>query len=250
MDLVRTAMATSGLAAVVAGALAVLGGTGPAVVRDGDGCPRTVEGVQTSIVDWVPLVAVGDQTMYAVSDGPTGGAVPGHLVGEHLLDVRCSYGEDVQTPSYQPREGEATYLPVGTPVHAVVGVDTTFEVVALTDDGPVLHRRDLPPAEVGAATDVVPLSPDDVTGVALRSEHDGTTELGRLDGAAADVTVEQLRAAEVGLPLPEFTGPRVFVALERGPLPALVLVVDVESGITTEGLRVPDDLLSALRAVV
>ena len=61
---------------------------------------------------------------------------------------------------WTPRDGDATYLPVGTAVHAVVGVDRSDEVVVLDDDGPTLYRQLGPTADTAGDGDV-PVPPEE-----------------------------------------------------------------------------------------
>lgn len=117
--------------------LLLLGATGGIIIRDAAGCPRSVGALGS--VSWVDVVHVRGTT-YERVDAPRSGASTDEVrIGEQLGTVACRI-DAVQRPGYDLRDGEASTLPVGTPLHAITGVEVALRVVAVEDGEPVVYE--------------------------------------------------------------------------------------------------------------
>ena len=229
------------LAALGAAALAI-GGAGGVIVRDDSGCPRSLGSL--GAVSWTDVLRVRDVTYARIESRPV---VPRAKIGPQVGEVRCTMA-DVQHPGYELANGDATFLPTGTPIHALRGVHGAFRVVVLEGELPVVYQRDVV-ADASVGADVYPFPSTDVDRITFLSPRDGTTRTGGItDPDQTRAFVEGLMRAPVDADavgtLPE--GPRVFVALEFADQPPVTVVVYPEQGLTTDGLQLPPSVLDAL----
>ena len=67
---------------------------------------------------------------------PSGIPFPGPRIGT----VRCTLSEILPGPDYRPQDGDAAYLPVGTVLHAVVGMPISSAIAAETSNGMMLYK--------------------------------------------------------------------------------------------------------------
>ncbi len=231
------------LAVLFVGLVAV-GAGGGVIVRDDDGCPRSVGALGS--VSWVDVLHVAGATYERVDvAAPHGSAVAPTQVERRIGTVQCAIGEAVHRPGYDMRDGEATFLAPGTPVHAVAGTDVGYRVVAIEGGRPVVYETRQRNATTGAG--LLPFAAEDVSAVTFLSEHDGRTVLGELtEPRTVRDFVEQLQAAPVtGRPdLGEEA--RVFVALSFVDQPPATLVAYPGHAVTTDGLRLPEAVLEQL----
>ena len=241
----RTLGVTVTLAVVAAGLLTVA--SVGVIVRDDDGCPRSVGPL--AAVSWIDVVHV-DGITYERVDGRRRGdeRVDRALVGDRLETVKCAIAQAVQKPGYDLRDGEATYLEPGTTVHALVGTDVAFRVVAMDDGSPfVYENRWQPDARTGA--DLLPFDSDAVRAVRFLSDVDGRTLLGEVTARDEVVAfVDDLRSSAVDPKAGRGFGeePRVFIALELAGQPPVVVVAYPRHAVTTQGLRLSDEVVEQL----
>jgi len=80
-------------------------------------CPPPAGG--NSVIDWVPFVVV-DGRMYATGYDSSKQTLDEGQVGDVVATVTCRIA-DVGDPDFEPREGDAAYLPASTEVHQVRG---------------------------------------------------------------------------------------------------------------------------------
>ena len=232
---------TLGVALVVVGAL---GATGGVVLRDDDGCPRTVGSF--SSVSWVDVLHIEGRTYERVDiDAPTKSSIDRSQLAEQLGTIKCTTANDVQDPGYDLRDGEATFLEPGTPVHALAGTNVSFRVAAVDADEPVVYEhRDL---SGSSGADLLPFPAEDVAAVTFLSDIDGRTVLGQLTEPDTVLAfVEDLQTAPIGDRPNLGEEPRVFVALEFVDQPPVTLVTYPARGITTAGLQLPEPVLKQL----
>ena len=232
---------TLGVAIVAMGAV---GATGGVVLRDDDGCPRTVGSF--SSVSWVDVLHIEGRTYERVDVvAPHASSIDRAQLAELLGTIKCSTANDVQDPGYDLRDGEATFLEPGTPVHAIAGTDVGFRVAAVDGGEPVIYEhRNLSGA---SGADLLPFPAEDVVAVTFLSDIDGRTVLGQLTEPDTVLAfVEDLQAAPIGDRPNLGEEPRVFVALEFADQPPATLVTYPAHGITTAGLRLPDAVLEQL----
>lgn len=227
-----------GFAIVAVGAV---GATGGVVLRDDDGCPRTVGSF--SSVSWVDVLHIEGRTYERVDVvAPHRSSIDRSQLAEQLGTIKCTTANDVQDPGYDLRDGEATFLAPGTPVHALAGTDVSFRVVAVDGGEPVVYEhRDL---AGGSGADLLLFPAEGVVAITFLSDIDGRTVLGKLtEPDTVRAFVEDLQAAAVGDRPNLGEEPRVFVALEFADQPPVTLVTYPAHGITTAGLRLPEAVL-------
>lgn len=231
---------------VAAVAVVALGSSGGVVVRDDDGCPRSVGAM--SSVEWIDALHIEDRNYERVDIvAPHVARVERGQLGDRLATITCTTGERVQDPGYRLRNGEATFLEPGTPVHALVGVPVGFRVAAIEDGQPVVYEHRAFEGSTGA--DLLPFPADDVIGVTFLSEVDGRTVLGKLsDPGEVRRFVEALQAAPVGDRPNLGEEPRVFVALEFAEFPATTVVTYPAQATTPEGLQLPGAVVERIPA--
>ncbi len=229
----------------IGGGLMAVGASGGFIVRDAEGCPRSVGSTQA--VEWVDIVHINDVTYERVypRDDPI---VEWDSVGEQIGAVSCTVGDAVQRAGYRFRNGESTFLPVESPLYTIRGVDPAFRIVALDFDITVVYQRSMPPsADTGA--DLLPFAAESVVSVAFLSPQDHSL-LGRLTNTA-EVTafVEDLQSSDVdlGAKLQAFaSGSSVFIALEFDDQPSVTLVADTDARVTHEGIVLSEVVLALL----
>lgn len=222
---------------VVAVGLVALGTTVGVVVRDDDGCPRSVGALGS--VSWIDALHVEGRTYERVDTvAPHQGRIDRSQLGDRLATITCTIGERVQTPRYQMRDQEATFLPPGTAVHALVAAPVGFRVAGIEDGQPVVYEHRAFAGSTGA--DLLPFPADDVVAVTFLSELDGRTVLGTLtDPDTVRSFVEQLQNASLGDRPDLGDEPRVFVALEFADQPPTTVVTYPARATTPEGLQLP-----------
>lgn len=221
-----------------------LGATGGVIVRDSDDCPRSIGALSSA--DWLDLVRVEGATYERVEPPPDDAHVERPRLGERVAVVRCNVA-DVHRAGYDLRNGEATILAPGTPLHALVDTHRSFRIVAMDNGAPAVYEHRRSDAATGA--ELLPFPTEAVVRVAFLSAEDGTTVVGRItEPSEVSAFVDMLKSSAVdshaARDLPE--GPRNFVALRLAHEPPVTLVVYPEQALTTDGLRLPDAVLNRL----
>ncbi|MEX2655482.1 MAG: hypothetical protein WD532_10710 [Acidimicrobiia bacterium] len=230
-----------GIALVTVGAV---GATGGVVLRDDDGCPRTIGSF--SSVSWADVLHIEGRTYERVDIvAPHESRIDQSQLAGQLGTIKCTTADDVQDPGYDLRDGEATFLEPGTPVHALAGTNVSFRVAVVDDGEPVVYENRPFTGTVGA--DLLPFPAEDVVAVTFLSEFDGRTVLGQLtESDTVREFVEDLQAAPVGDRPDLGEEPRVFVALEFADQPPTTLVTYPAHGITTAGLQLSEAILELI----
>jgi len=137
-----------------------------------------------AVIDWVDFVRF-DGISYA-ADRP-GQQLSEADLGPELFRVRRTLANEVTDPGYREQDGDAAFLPRGTPVYAMDGYDPTFRLASRREGAIVLyeaHRN--PRARVGG--DVLDIA-GKVETIDVLSDVDGTT---RLASITDPPTVERL----------------------------------------------------------
>jgi len=105
----------------------------------------------------------------------------------HVKTMLSGAGKE---PSYQPKDGDAAFVPADAPVYAVQGYATTFRLAARHDGRLVLYELgDNPRARTGH--DLLDIG-GKVIAIALTSKTDGRTVLGRISDATQVATLVNL----------------------------------------------------------
>ena len=117
-----------------------------------------------------------------------------------IEEASCGRGSDARINS--------TYLAAGTELREIIGHDPASRVAAVRDGGVVVYGRRSPGLPANAF--------DDVQAIAVLSEFDALTELGRIDDpAVVRQLVDELDPAAFGQQAPAGWDPlrRVFIGL-------------------------------------
>ncbi len=110
-------------------------------------CPSPDGSGWNAAIDWVDFVR-RDGLMFVDPTRRT--MVPEPLLGASLGTVRCTLDGNVDDIDYVLRDGDASFLPVGTPLRALRGYRTDFRIAARTPDGWRLYEvEDVPDARTG-----------------------------------------------------------------------------------------------------
>jgi hypothetical protein len=97
-----------------------------------------------TLVDYVPFVRHGG--LQYVRSGPPAGPVPAELVGAQVGSVTCALSDVAYDPGRRPRDGDAGFLPVGTPLHALEGAAPGVRLLAREDGAWHVYDVDDDPA--------------------------------------------------------------------------------------------------------
>lgn len=104
-------------------------------------CVRGHDAALTQI-DYVDFVQFGGRQYVGTGEHvpaipmPSGIPFPGPRIGT----VQCTLSETLPGQDYRPQDGDAAYLPVGTVLHAVVGMPVSSAIAAETRNGMMLYK--------------------------------------------------------------------------------------------------------------
>ena len=197
------------------------------------------------ITDWVAFVQhAGVQYL---PNWPRS-TVPEHRLGPVVGTVTCRRSTSTRGAGEPVRDGDAAYLPAGTELRALAGVDPTLRIaVHVTDGWEVYDAQDVDSASNGA--DLLDLR--QVVRVSLVESQDGTDVVRSLD-AAADLArlVAAIRSAPV-IPQDEVQqhvrGPLWFVRFELAQGPSVQKAWYPDGGILFPRIVAPPVLRDLLK---
>jgi hypothetical protein len=203
----------------------------------------SIDGLQYDGVFYARWTAV---TTHPKGVRPLGPADLGRVVGQ----VRANRaGEPVESAA-PFRDLEATFLPVGTPVHAVKGYPTSFRLAARSDGGLALYEPwSSPTARVGA--DLLGGIQGRVRRIGVYSHHEPLRLLGFIEGRSqVQRLVGLLLRAPVAEQDPagtaqEYEPSVVSFHLRDGT--ATSRLFNAETGFLAGGVLVPDEFTAAIR---
>lgn len=139
-------------AAVLLAAVAVTGCGQPTVADDAlrpaapsgaADCPSGSDGADM-LVDYVPFVRHGG--LQYVGWGSAASPVAPDQVGRQVGTVTCRLSDTAYDPDRQAQDGDAAFLPVGAPLHALKGAAPAVRLVARDGDTWRLYELDDDPA--------------------------------------------------------------------------------------------------------
>ena len=205
------------------------------------GCGR-LGGVSIDYVDFVKH----DGIDYLAPFTPSGRALTDADLGPELFRVAQRLDGSGLGPEYRPRDGDAAFIPAGTPVFAVRGYASTFRIAAHHDGRLVLYEADTNPAARRGA-DLLDVE-GKVMSIALLSQKDGRTELGRIGDP---LTVRSLVALILDAPVDQSPQPTVgaigFVRFELQDGTAVTRGYVADPGILSRGIVVAGAFRSAMK---
>ena len=88
-----------------------------------------------TVIDWVDFVKVGGnqyESLYSLAV-----ADPKHVTDEVIGKVEFTVSGNISDPGYRIKDGDAAFLPVGTPLYAIEGLDP--ERFAAAEDDSMIH---------------------------------------------------------------------------------------------------------------
>ena len=201
-----------------------------------------------AVIDWVPFVKV-DGLMFQRAFSPAV-TVDESDLGPTVDTVRCTIGDSVGNPDFRSRDGDASFLPVGTELRSVDGYRPDFRLAALEDGAwQVYEVDDVPDAVTGE--DMLDLR-DKVTAVHLVEGERGEGVLRTVDDPSrVTAIVQAVLAARV---LPDRPGlydrlgneSPVFLRFEMADGTAVQRAWHVEAGILWRRIEAPEILESEL----
>jgi hypothetical protein len=158
--------------------------------------PPQPVGDRTAHVDYVDFVRLARRE-YITGEAPDHSNVPRSLLGRQVGVVRCELATIQPEPHYLPRDGDAGYLPAGTPLYSITGYPSTFRIAAPGPNGGyrIYEVDTAPDARVGA--DLLPLA-GKVVAVEIRDGDYATHVLARInDPTRTRALVAGMLAAQV-----------------------------------------------------
>lgn len=207
--------------------------------------PLRHRGVQIDYLNFVRLGGIEYVTPYvAVGRAPTEedlGAVYGK--------VGFKLDGNVDDPNYQPKDGDASYLDVGTPVYTVKGYAPTFRLAARFAGRLTFYEANTnPKAKTGA--DLLDIG-GKVSSIGVNSEYDGKTELASIDDPTrVAALVALVLAAPVDQHRQETNGASYFIAFHLTDGTAVARNYWADSGQIVPGILTPPEFRVAVEQAI
>jgi len=197
-------------------------------------------------IDWVNFIKVHG-IMYVVP--PIGDTtVPVSLQGMMATTVHFQIADHISDPTYQANDGDAAFLPVGTPIYQVIGYRETFRLMALWNGHMTLFEAStLAHAQTGA--DLLDIR-DKVARIGVLWNIDTAPGVHEQGSITDPPSVQSFVAAVLAAPLytstPPTLGTRVFLAfhLHDGTETVRVLYPDTHN---LAGIQVSDAVVQAVQ---
>ena len=144
------------------------------------------------MIDWVPFVQVHGREYVALTsrDSPT----PRSELGRVVATVRHTLEGNVHDPHYRARNGDASFLPVGTRLYAVGGFGSWFRVASVVHHQVTVFQLDRRTGTGGQAFD---FRPDRIVALQIRSGVDGSVRNRIVDPQLTKDLVSFLKSARI-----------------------------------------------------
>jgi hypothetical protein len=206
----------------------------------------SIDGLQYNGVFYARWTAV---TTHPKGVRPIGPADLGRVVGQ----VKANRADELVESAAPFGDLEATFLPVGTPVHAVKGYPTSFRLAARSDGGLALYEPwSSPTAQVGA--DLLGGIQGKVRRIGVYSHHEPLRLLGLVEGRSqVQRLVRLVLRAPVAEQDPAGTAqdyePYV-VSFHLRDGTATSRLFNAKTGFMGGGILLPDEFTAAIRQAI
>lgn len=209
-------------------------------------CPS---GNSRAVIDYAPFLRFDGREYMEVHSGPGEAQFDADDLRERVGETRCKLQDHNGDPSYVPQDGDAAFLPPGTPLHAVAGFDVTFRLAARTSEQVLLFEldstagatqgRDL--LDIHGRVQAITVNSDEGDGEDVLARITDPAEVDRLVQLVLDAPVEaDARPTGVGV------APRYFLEFELMGRPAVARVLFPEDNLLQRGIRVPAAFTAAI----
>lgn len=203
-----------------------------------------------AIIDWTSFIKFNGITysaIHAFQESP----IQVDDLGPEFAKVRFMLAGNVDDPNYRSKDGDAAFLPAGTPVFTVKGYNRQFRLVAWQDGQLTLFEADFNPQAVRGG-DLLDIG-GKVKHIGINSETDGKTELAAIkDQQRVIKLVEIVLAASVDQRARNYgeNDERYFVAFHLNDGTVVNLAFWPESGELSRGIMLPNEFSQAVRQAV
>ena len=194
-----------------------------------------------TFIRWVPFVHVHGHQYIAVPslDVPT----PESELGRVVAAVRHTLEGNVHDPHYRARNGDASFLPVGTRLRSVHGFGSWFRVASVVHHQVTVYQLDRRTGQGGHAFD---LRPNRIVALQIRSGVDGSVRNRVVDPELTKDLVSFLRSAQISPRRGNNDTLTCFVDFAYAASPPISFGYDPKAGFLSPGFRVPPPLRDRL----
>ena len=192
-------------------------------------------------ITWVPFVHVHGRQFVALTsrDSPT----PESELGRVVATVRHTLQGNVHDPYYRARNGDASFLPVGTRLYAVGGFGSWFRVASVAHHHVTVFQIDRRTGTGGQAFD---FRPNRVVALEIRSGVDGSVRNRVVDPELTKDLVSFLRSARIAARRGDNDTLTCFVDFAYAATPPISFGYDPKTGFLDPGFRLPAPLRDRL----
>jgi hypothetical protein len=195
-------------------------------------------------IDWVNFVRFGGIT-YVRPYERVGRGLTSSDLGPIYTTVRFKLEGTIHDPAYRARDGDASFLDVGTRVYIVKGYLPTFRLAAYLDGMLQLYEADTNP-RARTGSDLLDIA-GKVRYIGINSEQDGVTELGTIRNARQVATlVAMILKAAINQRYVSQGGTRYFIAFHLLDGTTVVRSYWLDSGELSRGILLPSTFQTAV----
>lgn len=218
------------------------------------GCGQGAGGTAAGggIIDWTSFVRLGGITYLEHSyayNGSVGRPLTDQDLGAAFGTVAFTLAGNVTDPAYRAQDGDAAFLPAGTPLYVVRGYRPEFRLAAYRRGRLTLFEADANPAArtAGGLLDIG----GQVAAIGVNSEQDGSMRLAIITNPAEVARlVDLILRAPIGQATGQRSGPRYFLAFHLRDGTATVRPFLVDSGELWRGIALPPEFGAVIASAV
>ena len=138
-----------------------------------------------TLIDWVDFVKLNEITYIA-----TPFIVSENQIESEVSKTKYNVSESVHDPNYKTKDGDAAFLPVGTPIYKLKDYKSEYRILAKKENKLVIYEvSDNPSAKTGG--DLLDIQ-DKVTSVSIHNGEDNSKIAEIIDQAVIDKLVSNL----------------------------------------------------------